>query len=330
FITLAADVAAMAPNTSIGAAHPVMIGGGGQGESKPDEVMKQKLENFATSYIEAIATKRNRNVEWAKSAVRESASITSEKALELKVIEIIAKDSSDLLQQLDGRETDHGVLRTAGATIRPNPMLLREQIFQVLGRPEVMFILMLVAVYGLIGELSNPGAILPGVVGLIALIVSLYLSTILPINIAGFALILLAVALFIADAFVSAHGILTIGGVVSFFLGALMLFETAEPLYRLSLGLIIPATVLTALFFLFVAGAGLRAQLWPVKVGRETIVGKEVRTVTKIDATSGKVLFEGEYWNAISDTPIESGAFVEIIGRTGLTLKVKPKTPTPT
>jgi len=222
FITLAADVAAMAPNTSIGAAHPVSLNPAG-GSEQPDEVMKHKLENFATSYIEAIAVKRGRNVEWAKSSVKDSASITAEKALELNVIEIIAKDVPDLLKQLDGREVNERKLATAGANTVEIPMAAREKVFQMLWRPEVMFILMLMAIYGIIGELSNPGAILPGVVGGIALILVLYMSAILPVNIAGLALIGLAILLFVADIFATTHGVLTVGGIISFFLGALML-----------------------------------------------------------------------------------------------------------
>ncbi len=324
FITVAADVAAMAPTTSIGAAHPVSIGGGG-GEEKTDDTMKQKLENFATSYIETIAAKRKRNVEWAKSSVRESASITEEKALELNVIDLIAKDVPDLLKQLDGREINGKTLKTADALVVQIPMSLREKVFQMVWRPEVMFILMLITIYGIIGELSNPGAILPGVVGAIALILLLYMAAVLPVNVAGLALIGLAIALFIADAFAPTHGVLTVGGIAAFFLGSLMLFDRSQPLFRLSLALIIPATLITAAFFAFVVGAGLRAQLWPVRAGKETMFGKTVPALGRIDAQGGKVFVEGEYWNAVSDVPVEQGQPVEIVGVEGLTLKVKPK-----
>lgn len=326
FITIAADVAAMAPTTSIGAAHPVSIGGNpAGGEEKTDDTMKQKLENFATSYIETIAAKRNRNVEWAKSSVKESAAISSEKALELNVIDIIAKDLPDLLKQLDGREVNDHALKTADATIVEIPMVAREKVFQLLWRPEVMFLLMLMAIYGIIGELSNPGAILPGVVGGIALILALYMAAILPVNIAGLALIGLAILLFIADIYATTHGVLTAGGIISFLLGALMLFNRAEPGFRLSLAYIIPGVVVTAAFFIFIVGAGLRAQFLPVRAGRETMLGKTVDAISRIDERSGKVFVEGEYWNAVSDAPIESGQPVEIITVTGLTLKVKPK-----
>jgi membrane-bound serine protease (ClpP class) len=184
---------------------------------------------------------------------------------------------------------------------------------------------MLAAMYGIIGELSNPGAVLPGVVGGIALILALYMGSILPINMAGLALIGLAVILFVVDLFAPTHGVLTFGGIVAFFLGALMLFNHADPTFRLSLAYIIPATVVTALFFLFVVGKGLRAQSLPVRTGKEAMLGKSTPALGHIDAQGGKVFFEGAYWNAVSDTPIEPGQSVQIVDISGLTLKVKPK-----
>jgi membrane-bound serine protease (ClpP class) len=326
FITLSANVAAMAPATTIGAAHPVALGGApGGAESKADPTMTQKLENFAVSYMEAIARQRNRNVEWAKSAVRESASITAEKAQELKVIEIIAKDLNDLLAQLDGRTVNGKTLRTAGAQVTKIKMSAAEGIFQMLWRPEVMFILMLIAIYGLIGEMTTPGAILPGVIGAIALVLALYMAAILPVNIAGLLLIGLAVGLFVIDVFAPTHGVLTGGGIVAFLIGSLMLFNRRDPLFRLSLAYIIPSVMLTAAFFIFVVGKGLRAQRLPVKVGKETMLGKVVSAVTPIDSSDGKVFIEGECWTATSDTPIEQGHTVQIIAVQGLTLKVVPK-----
>jgi membrane-bound serine protease (ClpP class) len=327
FITLAASVAAMAPTTTIGAAHPVMIGGGipSQDDKKPDETMKQKLENFSVSYMEAIAAKRNRNVEWAKSAVRESASIPAEKALELKVIEIIAKDLPDLQRQLDGRVIDGKDLKTAHAEVIEIGMSPSETIFQSLWRPEVMFILMLIAIYGIIGELSNPGAILPGVVGAIALLLALYMAAILPINVTGLILIALAVVLFVFDVFAPTHGVLTVGGIVAFLIGSLMLFDRNNPFFRLSLAYIIPATILTALFFVFIIGKGLRAQLLPTRTGKESLLGQTIAASSAIDSSGGKVFVEGEYWNAISDTPIKEGEAVEVSAVLGLTLKVRPK-----
>jgi membrane-bound serine protease (ClpP class) len=325
FIALAADVAAMAPGTSIGAAHPVTMDGGVTGQ-QTDEVMKKKLENFAATFIESIATRRNRNVEWAKTAVRESAAVTAEKALELKVIDIIAEDVPSLLKQLDGREVNGKPLHTIHAEVHIVPMLTREKIFQMLWRPEVMFILMLIAIYGIIGELSNPGAVLPGVVGAIALVLALYMASVLPVNIAGLALIVLAVGLFVVDVFAVTHGVLTAGGIICFFLGALMLFDTAGAVFRLSLALIIPATLITAAFFTCVLGAGLRAQFLPIKAGKESMVGKTATALTPINSQSGRIFVEGAYWNAVSKVPVEEGKPVEIIEVHGLTLEVKPIT----
>lgn len=325
FITLAADIAAMEPTTSIGAAHPVTIGGSPMGgEEKPDATMKQKIENHAVSYIETIASKRQRNVEWARASVKDSASITAEKALELKVIDVIANDLPDLLAQLDGREIRGRRLQTRDAPVVTIGMSAREKVFQRLWRPEVMFILMLIAIYGIIGELSNPGAILPGVVGAIALILVLYMAAILPINLAGLALIILALALFITDVYAATHGVLTVGGIVAFFLGALMLFERGNPVYQLSLAVIIPATIVTALFFLAVVGAGLKAQLLPVRAGRDLMLGQVVPAAARIDAAGGRVFIEGEIWQAVSETVVEKDQPVEVIGFEGLTLKVKP------
>ena len=270
FITIAASVAAMAPATTIGAAHPVSIGGfPSGGEEKPDETMKQKLENFSISYIETIAGKRQRNIEWAKSAVKDSASITADKALQLKVIDVIASDMSDLLQKLNGRVVDGKTLKTAGAEVSEIKMSPSEHVFQKLWRPEVMFILMLIAMYGIIAEVSTPGAILPGVAGAIALVLFLYMTAILPVNVTGLVLIALAIMLFVFDVYATTHGVLTVGGVIAFLIGSLMLFNRADPLYRLSLNYIIPATLITAAFFIFIIGQGLRAQRLPVKAGAQ-------------------------------------------------------------
>jgi membrane-bound serine protease (ClpP class) len=326
FITIAASVAAMAPATTIGAAHPVSIGGfPSGGEEKTDETMKQKLENFSVSYIETIAGKRQRNIDWAKSAVKDSASITADKALQLKVIDMIATDMSDLLQKLNGRVVDGKTLKTAGAKVSEIKMSPSEHVFQKLWRPEVMFILMLIAMYGIIAEVSTPGAILPGVAGAIALVLFLYMTAILPVNVTGLVLIALAIMLFIFDVYATTHGVLTIGGVIAFLIGSLMLFNRSDPLFRLSLNYIIPATLITAAFFIFIIGKGLRAQRLPVKVGAETLIGKTVTALTPINSRTGRVFIEGEYWNAVSDTPIEKDSQAEIAAVQGLTVKLKTK-----
>src|SRR5216110_2891622 len=326
FITVAASVAAMAPATTIGAAHPVTLGGApGGGEEKLDNTMKKKLENFSVSYIEAIAARRQRNVEWAKSAVKESASISAEKALQLKVVDLIAADLPELLKQVNGRVVDGKTLKTTNAEVSEIKMSASEHVFQKLWRPEVMFVLMLIAIYGIIGELTTPGAILPGVVGAIALVLALYLAAILPVNVTGLVLIALALMLFIFDVYAPTHGVLTVGGIIAFLIGSLMLFNRGDPLFRLSLNYIIAATLVTAAFFIFIIGKGLRAQLLPIKVGKETLIGKTVTALTPIDSRSGRIFVEGEYWNAISDTPIEKDEQAEIAAVQGLTVKVKTK-----
>ena len=324
FITMAADFAVMAPHTRIGAAHPVELGASGSVE-KTDDVMKQKIENDTASFAQSIAEKRHRNVDWAKSAVLDSASITAEDALDKNVIDFIADDQADLLKQLAGREINGKTLNTANATVTEIPMNAFETFSQLFLRPEVMFILMLMVIYGIMGELSSPGAILPGVVGALALILVLYMSAILPVNVTGLVLIGLAVILFLADVFSPTHGVLTAGGVLSFFLGAMMLFSQAGPGFGLSLFWILPATIFTTAFFIFIVSKGIRAQFKPAQTGIETMLGKTVNALSRIDAAGGKVFIEGEHWNATSETPVEAGQAVEITGIVGLTLKVKLK-----
>jgi membrane-bound serine protease (ClpP class) len=217
-------------------------------------------------------------------------------------------------------------LRTADAQVVEIKMSAAENLFQMFWRPEVMFVLMLIAIYGLIGEMTTPGAILPGVIGAIALVLALYMSAILPVNVAGLLLVVLAVGLFLIDVFAPTHGVLTGGGIVAFLVGSLMLFDRRDPLFRLSLAYIIPSVILTSGFFLFIVGKGLRAQRLPVKVGRETMLGKVVSALTPIDANGGRVFIEGENWAARSTTPISQGETVKIIAVEGLTLKVIPNT----
>jgi membrane-bound serine protease (ClpP class) len=324
FITMAADVAVMAPHTRIGAAHPVELGSSGEVE-KTDDVMKKKMENDTASFAQSIAEKRNRSVAWAKSAVLDSASITAEDALNKKVIDFIADDTPDLLKQLDGREFNGKTLSTANAAVVEIPMNVWEHFSQLFLRPEVMFILMLMVIYGIIGELSSPGAILPGIVGAIALILVLYMSAILPVNVTGLVLIGLAILLFITDIFAATHGVLTTGGILAFFLGALMLFSNAGPGFGLPLAWVISGTLVTALFFIFVVGKGIGAQFKPIRAGKETMLGQTVNALSRIDPQGGKVFIEGEYWNAISEVAVKKDEPVEIVAIEGLTLKVKPK-----
>jgi len=323
YITLAANIAAMAPHTTIGAAHPVEMG---NEEETTNSIMMQKVGNVYTKVMQTIAEKRHRNVEWAKSSVTASKALTSEEALQLKVIDLIATNVPDLLQKLNGRSVNGKILKTTGASVVDIPMTAGEKFFQLFWQPEVMMILMLIAIYGIIAEMSHPGAIFPGVAGALALILMLYMSATLPVNVAGIALILLAVALFIIDIFAPTHGVLTGGGIAAFFLGALMLFNHAPVGYHLPMSWIVSATVLTAAFFIFVVSKGIRAQFLPIQSGKETMLGQRVKALSRIDAQGGKVFIEGENWNAVSETPVEAGQPVEVTGIEGLTLKVKPKT----
>lgn len=322
FITMAANIAAMAPNTRIGAAHPV----GFVGVDDTNSIMSTKIENDIATSIINIAEKRGRNAKWAESAVRQSKSITSEEALKMKVIDLIATNVPDLLLKLNGKRIDAKTLHTAGAGVVEIPMSVGEKFFQMFWQPEVMMLLMLVAIYGIIAEMSHPGAIFPGVAGALALILLLYMSATLPLNAAGVALIVLAVALFIIDIFAPTHGVLTGGGIIAFFLGVLMLFNHAPAGYHLPMTWVISTTLVTAAFFVFFVTKGIRAQFLPKRAGLETMMGKTVNALSRIDATGGKVFIEGENWNAVSETTIETGQPVEIVAIEGLTLKVQPKT----
>lgn len=324
YITLAADIAAMAPHTTIGAAHPVELGGGEE-EETTNSIMMQKMGNMYAKVMQGIAEKRHRNAQWAESSVTQSKAITAEEALNLNVIDLIATNVPDLLQKLNGRSVNGKILKTGGANVVEIPMVLSEQLFQVFWQPEVMMLLMLVAIYGLIAEISHPGAIFPGVAGALAIILLLYMSATLPLNIAGLALIILAVALFIIDVFAPTHGVLSVGGVIAFFLGALMLFNQEPTGYHLPMTWVIATTLVTAAFFIFFVSKGIRAQFWPTRAGAETMIGKTVSARSRIDAAGGSVFIEGELWHAVSETPVEAGHDVEVTAIEGLTLKVKPK-----
>lgn len=318
FITMAAHVAVMAPTTTIGAASPVQMGGG-----QVDSVMKKKIFNYSESFIESIANRRSRNAEWAKSAVRDGESITAEQALELNVIDFIAADREELLASLDGRVVDGDTLQTRNATITEIPTNLAENLLGFIMRPEVMLILTMIAIYGIIGEVTNPGAIVPGMAGVMALILVLYASASMPINIAGFALIGLAIVLFVAEAFTPTFGILIAGGAVSFFLGALMLFQDLPKSMELSWAWLVPATVLTTLFFVWIVTEGIRVQFTNNITGKESMIGKQGEVIESIDGNSGRIFINGEYWNAISNEELKEGEACEIVEINGLTAKVK-------
>lgn len=323
FITMAAHIAAMAPSTTIGAASPVTMGPGG-GSAQTDTVMQKKIFNYSESFIESIAERRNRNKEWAISAVREGESVTEKQALELNVIDFIAEDREDLLLKIDGRVVEGDTLATRNATITEIPRNLAEHFFGFIIRPEVMLILTLIAIYGIIGEVSNPGAIVPGTAGVIALILLLYASAAMPINIAGFVLIVLAIILFVAEAFTPTFGLLIAGGAISFFLGALMLFQDLPEPMELSWAWLVPATILTTVFFVWIVSAGIKAQLTGTRTGSESMIGKRAEVIDKVDEKGGRVFISGEYWNAYCNGEIKKGEYCEVEAMEGLTLKVRP------
>ncbi len=323
FITMAAHVAAMAPSTTIGAASPVTMAQG----AEADTVMQKKIFNATESLIESIAERRGRNVEWAISAVRDGASATEREALEIDVIDLVATDRQDLLRQMDGLAVEGDTLWVEGATIEEIPQNLAERVLGILMRPQVMLILMLVAMYGIIGEMTNPGAIVPGVAGVIALILLLFASAAMPINTAGYLLLALAIALFVAEAFTPTFGVLVVSGAVAFFLGALMLFQDFPEPMALSLTWLVPATLLTAAFFLWVATYGLKAHFAEPRSGLEALIGHQAEVIDPVSPKGGRVFVAGEYWHAISDHEIDEGAHCEIQSVDGLIMTVKPVDP---
>jgi len=322
-ITIAAHIAAMAPGTNIGAAHPVGLGIGGA----MDKTMAQKVENDAGAYVRGIAKKRSRNEDWVEKAVRQSESITAEEALRLKVIDFVAADVHQLLVQIDGREVllpqGKHLLRSKGAILREMKMGTRQRVLAALSNPNIAYILLLIGLAGLYFEFSNPGAILPGVIGGIALIMAFFGMQTLPVNYAGIALIIFSIILFIAEIKVISHGILTIGGIISLVIGSLMLFQTPEPALRVSWSVMIPAVALTSLFFISVIALALKAQLRRPLGGKEGLVGEEGTAVSDI-GPEGKVLIHGEYWDAESNVPVTKGTRVRVIRVENLKAKIEP------
>lgn len=319
-ITLAANIAAMTPGTNIGAAHPVNIGGGDVGKE-----MNEKITNDAVAYIKGLAEKRGRNVEWAGKAVKESASIPAEEALRLNVVDILAGDMDDLLSQLDGRKvmTSKGekTLSTKGARTLQDEMGLGRKILNAVSDPNVAYILMMLGIYGLFFELANPGAIFPGVVGGICLLLAFYAFQTIPVNYAGILLILLAIVLFVAEAMIVSYGVLALGGIVAMFLGSIMLFESPLPYLRASLYVIIPTVLATAGLFIAAFALALRAQFRKTQTGAEGMIGQTGEAKSRI-APHGKVFVAGEYWDADSDEVIEEGEKIKVVALNGLNVKV--------
>lgn len=322
FITMAAHVAVMTPGTNIGAAHPVNMGGG-----EMDNTMKEKVENDSVAYIKSIAQQRGRNAAWAEDAVRKSASVTEREALKLKVIDLVAEDVPALLKQLEGRTINlpsgPAVLKTAGASVREFPMGLRLEWLKAISDPNIAYLLMTIGTIGIIAELYSPGAILPGIVGAISLILAFYSFQSLPVNYAGVLLFLLGIVFFVLEASVTSYGLLAIGGVISMLLGSVMLIKTDAEFLRISWSVIVPVVTLAALFAFVIVGLGMRAMRRRPMTGREEMVGL-VGIVKTALVPQGQLAVRGELWEAVSDQPLRPGDEAEVTGVDGLRLRVKP------
>lgn len=322
FLLLSADFAAMAPSTNTGAAHPV----GGAGETI-EGVLGEKVEQDAAATIRALATRRGRNVERAEAAVKESLSFTADEALANGLIDLVAPDLATLLAGLDGKpfEKPAGTGRTlevAGAVVVDRPMHAFRRLLSILIHPNIAYLLMTIGFLGLYFELSHPGAILPGVVGGICLLLGLYALSVLPVDFAGVGLILLAIALFIAEVKVTSYGLLTVGGIVALVLGSLMLFDSPEPALRVSLGLVISVSIAFAAIAVLLASLALRAQGRRPTTGAEGLVGAHARTVSSL-SPRGKVFVQGEWWNAVAEAEVPAGVEVEVVAVDGMTLHVR-------
>lgn len=321
FITVAAHIAAMAPGTNIGAAAPVAMGG------PMDKTMEKKVTNDAAAYMRTIAEKRGRPIDLAEEWVRKATAKTETEALKAKLIDVISPKLDDLLQAIDGRVVTTAAgkvkIETKNAVIHREEMNLREKILKIITDPTIAYLLLILGLAGLYFEFSTPGAILPGVLGGIALILALYAFQQLPINYAGVLLILLAIVMFIAEIKVVSHGVLTAGGIAAMILGSIMLINTPAPYMRISLTAIIGTAAATAAFFLFVVGAGVRALRSRTTTGMEGLIG-EIGVVRTRLAPRGQVFLRGELWNAEGDGVVETGESVRITGMDGLTLRVVP------
>lgn len=318
-ITMAADVAAMAPSTNIGAAHPV--GAGGKDISGK---MSEKVINDMVAHAKSVAEERGRNKEWVEQAIRESVSVTETEALKENIIDLIAKDTDDLIQQLKGRKIKgKGVITLDNAEkviVKPS---LRTKILKTISNPNIAYILLMIGFAGLYFELSHPGAIFPGVIGGIALVLAFFALQTLPVNYAGILLIILAIIFFIMEMKISSYGLLSVAGIVSLLLGSLMMFKDTGPDMRLSLKVLLPTIILISGFFVFVAGLVFRAQMAKPTTGTKGLVG-EIGMVKKALTPEGKVFVHGELWNAKAEKAIDEGAKVRVVNVVNLMLEVEP------
>jgi membrane-bound serine protease (ClpP class) len=345
YILYASHVAAMTPGTNLGAATPVAIGGipdpedlarkgKGGGEADDDNAgsakdpMEQKRINDAVAYLRSLAHMRDRNAEWAEQAVREAASLPAGEALESGVIDIVAIDMADLLAQLQGRSVtvlgNPQVLDTTGLFIEVIEPDWRSRLLAVITDPNVAYILMLIGIYGLFFEFANPGYVLPGVAGAIALVLALYAFQVLPVNYAGLALVGLGIIFMLAEAFVPSFGALGIGGVIAFVIGSVILFDQEGTGYAVSMPLIFSLALISAGFFMFVVGAAIKARQRPVVSGQEEMLTAE-GVVLKDFQGRGRIRIHGEIWEAASSVPLKSGDHVQVTAVDGLVLTVQPK-----
>lgn len=323
FLTLAAHIAAMAPGTNIGAAHPVSMQGMG------DTIMAAKATNDAAAFIRSIAEKRQRNVAWAEEAVRTSTAITETEALQKQVIDLVAPNTAELLRRIDGKQvtvrSGTKTLHTRHARLQTFEMSLSEKILDKISDPNLAYVLLLLGFYGLLFELYNPGAILPGIVGGICLILAFYAMHTLPVNYAGLALLVFAIILFLLEIKVVSYGALAIGGVISLLLGAMMLFrpDSSLEVVRLSWSVILSSVAVTAFFFLFIIGLGLKAQRLRPVTGVEGLVGETGESLDTLNP-AGTVWVHGERWQAESvHGPVRKGQKVRVVGIDNLKLQVE-------
>lgn len=322
FITLASNIAVMAPGTNIGAAHPVALG-----EEQISEEMKAKMVNDAAAYIKSIAEKRGRNAEWAEKAVRESVSITEQEAIEQGVIEFIANDVDELIEIINGvrvtTASETRVLKTKDAEIIPLKMSFKDLFLHSLTNPNVAYILLFLGLYGILGEFSNPGSFFPGIVGGISLILAFVAFQSIPINYGGLLLIIFGIVLFIIEIYTPTFGLLTAGGVTSLILGSFMLSRATAPFLRISLGLIIAMSLATAAFFIFALSKGIKIQWKKPVTGREGLIGKVGIAKTVLDP-DGTIFIHGERWQASTKGElIKEGEDVDVLDIKGLKLIVK-------
>jgi membrane-bound serine protease (ClpP class) len=322
FITLAAHVAAMAPATNIGAAHPVAAGGG-----TVDKESMRKIENDAAAFIRSVARERGRNADWGEKAVRASVSATEREALKLQIIDLVADNLPDLLAKIDGREVKTAAgavtLRTRGAVVRPIDVGWRDRFLAIISDPNVAYVLLMLGMLGLFFELANPGVILPGIIGGICLILAFFAFQTLPINWAGLLLIIFGIVLLIAEIKVVSHGVLTIGGIIAILLGSVMLVNTAELPLRVSWTVIVPVVAVTAGIFVFAVSAGVKAQMQRPTTGASGLLHEVGEARTSIDP-EGQVFVRGELWSAVATgTGIAAGERVRVVGVEGLRLRVE-------